>query len=100
MADAKDIDELIERMKLGDLEGASKMAPIPYAKSRGIYPQKVYAAIRKGKVAAQHCDCGRTVIVVEEADEYFKLGRFQHTDLSEAEEEAPGSDLDTDDEEC
>jgi hypothetical protein len=82
------IDDFIEQMKLGDLEGASKMAPIPYAKSRGIYPQKVYAAIRKGKVAAQHCDCGRTVIVVEEADEYFKLGDYRTKEVVGGEEDS------------
>lgn len=68
------IDDAIEEMRLGDLEGATKMAPIPYAKSRGIYPQKIYAAIRNGKLESHHCDCGRTVIVVAEADKLFGKG--------------------------
>lgn len=89
------IDDAIEEMKLGDLVGASKMAPIPYAKSRGIYPQKVYGAIRNHKVAPEHCACGRTVIDVEAADEYFKLGKWKRADeASQETEEVPGSDLD------
>jgi len=89
------IDDAIEEMRLGDLEGASKMAPIPYAKSRGIYPQKVYAAIRNHKVVPEHCSCGRTVVDVEAADEYFKLGKWKRTDSTvPEEEEVPGSDLD------
>jgi len=97
-ATAADIDAFIEEMKLADLEGATKMAPIPYAKSRGIYPQKVYGAIRHHKIEAEHCACGRTVIDVERADEYFKLGRYSSQPTVQATEEIPGSDVDSDDE--
>lgn len=94
-----DIDKAIEEMILGDLEGASKMAPIPYAKSKGIYPQKVYAAIRSGRLVSEHCACGRTVIDVEKADEYFKLGRHSIQPAVSSTEEVARSDLDSDDEE-
>lgn len=68
------IDDAIKEMQLGDLEGATKMSPIDYAKSRGMYPQKVYAAMRNGKLQAYKCDCGRRVVDVMEADKYFGKG--------------------------
>jgi archaeosine-15-forming tRNA-guanine transglycosylase len=93
------IDEVIAEMKRDELEGATKLPPIQYAHLRGMYPQKVYAALRHGKLKQVVCECGRKVVVVEEADEYFKLGRYSATGLSEEEEEVPGSDLDPGDEE-
>jgi len=93
------IDDFIRQAEEDELADATKLPPIQYAKLRGIYPQKVYAAIRARKLEERNCDCGRKIVVVEEADEYFKLGRFRQTDLSEAEEEAPGRDLDADEQE-
>ena len=93
---AENIDAFFKMMKAADLEGAPKMSPIDYAKLRGLYPQKVYAAIRAGRLAPTRCDCGRKVVVVEEADEYFKLGKWKRTDeATSSEEEAPGSELDS-----
>lgn len=88
-----DIDKAIEEMILGDLIGAKKMAPIDYAKSRGMFPQKVYKALRDKRLEATHCECGRRVIDVDDADTLFKLKAVQ------AEEEVSGGDLDADDEE-
>jgi hypothetical protein len=51
----------------------TKASPIDYARSRGIRPQKVYAALRSGKLTWSGCECGRRVIVVAEADELFGL---------------------------
>lgn len=81
------IDDAIKEMQLGDLEGATKMSPIDYAKLRGIYPQKVYGALRNHKLKDTKCDCGRRVIVVEEADEYFKLGKWKRAGEAVPEEE-------------
>jgi hypothetical protein len=97
-ATAADIDAFIEEMKRADLEGATKMAPIDYAKLRGIFPQKVYKAIRDKRLAPVQCDCGRKVVVVEEADELFKLGRHAHQPAVQATEEIPGGDVDAGDE--
>ncbi len=85
------IDDAIQEMA-DDYEGATKLPPIQYAKMRGMYPQKVYAAVRNGKLKTHWCDCGRKVVIIEEADEYFKLGKWQRADEALQEtEEAPGS---------
>jgi hypothetical protein len=95
------IDDFIAQAEADELADAIKLPPIQYAKLRGIYPQKVYSAIRAGKLEQRNCDCGRKIVVVEEADEYFKLGAWkQRANVSSTEEEeAPGSNLDTGDEE-
>lgn len=82
-----DIDGLLREMERDDLEGATKLPPIQYAKLRGIYPQKVYKAIRDKKLEPTKCDCGRKVVVVEEADEFFKLGKWKRADAAVPEEE-------------
>jgi hypothetical protein len=56
------------------MEEPRKLPPIRYAKLRGLYPQKVYAAIRGGFLPEVFCDCGRKSIEVEVADKYFKVG--------------------------
>lgn len=48
-----------------------KMTPREYGKLRGISPQLVYYHLRVGNLVQDTCDCGRLVIVVEEADELF-----------------------------
>lgn len=93
-----DIDGLLREMERDDLEGATKLPPIQYAKLRGIRPQKVYAAIRNGKLEPTKCECGRKVVVVEEADEHFRLGKWERTDQAvPEEEEVAGEHVDTDD---
>lgn len=89
------IDDVIEEMKRDELEGATKLPPIQYAHLRDIYPQKVYGALRNGKLERTTCECGRKVVIVKEADEYFGFA----TTIPEAEEEVSGSDLDSDDQE-
>jgi hypothetical protein len=86
------IDDAIKAME-EDAEGATKLPPIQYAKLRGIYPQKVYAAIRGKRLELKWCDCGRKVVVIEEADELFKLGTWKQgaEQAVQEEEEAPGS---------
>lgn len=65
------------------MEEPTKLPPIQYAKLRGLYPQKVYAAIRAGKVEAKPCDCGRKVVIVAEADKYFGVGVKDETGKTE-----------------
>jgi hypothetical protein len=71
------IDELMaqieadEREDFLELVENPKLTPIDYGKLRGIRPQKVYAALRSGKLTWDRCDCGRRVVVVSEADELF-----------------------------
>ena len=67
-------DQFIEQMKRDELEGATKLSPRDYGKLRGISPQLVYYHIREGHIKWSHCECGRKVIVIDEADEYFKKG--------------------------
>ena len=85
------IDDAIKAME-DDSEGATKLPPIQYAKLRGMYPQKVYAAIRKGKLPLVFCDCGRKVVVIDDADRFFSKGAYEAV---QAEEEPRGGDLDS-----
>ena len=48
------------------------MAPTDYARKRGMKPQLVYYYVRTGKFNLYDCECGRPVIDVKEADEFFK----------------------------
>jgi hypothetical protein len=68
-------DELMARMELDELEGATKLSPRDYGKMRGIKPQLVYYHIREGHVKMEKCLCGRNVIDVDLADQYFKKGQ-------------------------
>jgi RecA-family ATPase len=69
-------DELMRQMELDEFEGATKVSPRDYGKLRGIAPQLVYYHIREGHITWTHCECGRRVILIKEADEYFKKGEF------------------------
>lgn len=86
------IDDFIREAEEDERADATKLPVIEYAKLRGLYPQKVYAAIRARKLVQHWCECGRKVVLIEEADEYFKLGKWRRAeqDVSEA-EETPGS---------
>ena len=69
-------DELMAAMERDELEGASKLSPRDYGKLRGISPQLVYYHIRQGKVKKETCLCGRSVIDVDLADQFFKKGQY------------------------
>lgn len=71
-------DELMRQMELDDLEDATKLSPRDYGKLRGIAPQLVYYHIRQGHIDKERCLCGRSVIDIDKADQYFKKG--PHTD--------------------
>lgn len=64
-------DELFELMARGENEGAEKLSPREYGKLRGITPQLVYHHIKAGHIKKETCICGRSVIDVAAADEYF-----------------------------
>lgn len=65
-------DELIAQMEAEENEGAKYLSPRDYAKLRGMTPQLVYYHIRVGHIIKFPCECGRPVIDVAEADEYFR----------------------------
>jgi hypothetical protein len=94
---AKNIDELYEEIVADELTDAKLLPPIQYARLRGIYPQKVYSAIRNHRLDPTICQCGRKVIEVEAADAYFRLGQFTPgaDETLSTEEEVSGSDLDS-----
>jgi hypothetical protein len=51
----------------------TKATPIEYARARGFAPQKVYRALRLGKLDKETCICGRTVVDIIVADIYFNV---------------------------
>ena len=72
---AGSIDDLFKQMEEDELtdraETLAKLTPIEYAKLHSMAPQKVYYAIRNGKLEKETCICGRKVIDVAAADELF-----------------------------
>lgn len=71
------IDDLFRQMQEDELadkvETTTHATPIEYARARGIAPQKVYYALRnhRDKLNTEHCKCGRRVLDIELADNYF-----------------------------
>lgn len=76
------IDEVIAQMVREDELDATKLSPREYGLSHGIKPQLVYYYIRKGNLKLETCICGRHVIDVATADEFFK-GRDGHGQQNE-----------------
>ena len=72
-------DELQRRMQLDDLHDAQKLTPIEYGRLRGKTAQLVYYHIRSGHIPLERCLCGKKVIDVKSADEYFQVGEFTPT---------------------
>lgn len=64
-------DELLRLMEAEENEGAEWLSPREYGKLRGIAPQLVYHHIRVGHIKKFACKCGRPVIDVKEADDFF-----------------------------
>jgi hypothetical protein len=68
------LDELLAQIEEDERHDATLLPPIQYARLRGIYPQRVYKAIRNDrhkKTIWKFCDCGRLVVIVSEADKLF-----------------------------
>lgn len=76
-------DELEDR-----LEEQTLATPIEYARSRSMAPQKVYYYIRHRKLETTHCQCGRRVVRIEEADILFGFKKVVESD----QDNEPGSD--------
>ena len=64
-----------EDFELADIEDQAqevgKLTPREYAKLNGMAPQLVYYHVRQGHLKLEHCICGRRVIDVKLADEFF-----------------------------
>jgi len=88
---AADSDELLRMIEEDEREDASILPPVQYARMRGIYPQRVYKALRDKKLETVWCPCGRKCIDVATADEVFGFGTPKSVP---EEEEVAGSDLD------
>jgi hypothetical protein len=73
-------DELMAAMEKDELEDATKLTPREYGKLRGIQPQLVYYHIREGHIKKELCICGRPVIDIDLADQYFKKGKHDGQD--------------------
>lgn len=73
-------DELMRQMELDELEDRAetitKLSPREYGKMRGIAPQLVYYHMRNGKIKKEQCICGKTVIDIDAADQFFKKGEY------------------------
>lgn len=64
--------EDLDRLDLMDqAEEVGKLTPREYARLRYMTPQNVYYHIRRGGLELEICVCGRKVIDVKKADEYF-----------------------------
>lgn len=86
------IDDLFRQMQEDELsdkvETTTHATPIEYARARGMAPQKVYYALRnhRDKLNTEQCKCGRRVLDITLADNYF--GFTEETeDASEDEED-------------
>ncbi len=69
-------DELMKRMEQDNLADkaahVTKMSPMEFARARHMQPQLVYYYIRTGKIQPEECVCGRMVIDIKAADEFFR----------------------------
>jgi hypothetical protein len=74
------IDDFLKQVQEDEdndrVEDQTHATPIDYARSRSkpgntLAPQRVYYALRNHKLDDYTCQCGRRVISIEEADEYF-----------------------------
>lgn len=64
-------DDLIRQMKEDELLDATKLSVREYALSRGMQPQLVHYYIGTGRLEIERCVCGRKVLDVKLADEFF-----------------------------
>lgn len=65
------IDDVIERMKMDELDDAPLLSPREFAKLIGVAPQLVYYYIRTKKIDVEICNCGRKTVNVEKARLFF-----------------------------
>lgn len=79
-------DDLKRQMELDELHDATKLSPRDYGKLRGITPQLVYYHVREGHIKKETCLCGRSVIDIDQADQFFKKGNYANDGNSGADE--------------
>lgn len=66
------IDDIMSDMAAFDNEGAEFMTPIQYSKIRPVQAPQIYGWMKRGYLNWKHCDCGRRVINVQEADDLMR----------------------------
>ncbi|MGA2412681.1 MAG: hypothetical protein ABSG46_20150 [Candidatus Binataceae bacterium] len=77
------IDEYLRQVEEDERGDQEWMRPVQYAKHRGLYPQQIYAWMRKGIIEWKICDCGAKVIRVADVDELLRSkGKLQPEDDS------------------
>lgn len=85
------IDDFLKQVQEDELEDRlaeqTKATPIDYAKMRGIRPQRVYYHLRRNSLTSSHCECGRRVIDIQEADGLFGFEKEPGNLYAEPEEE-------------
>lgn len=64
-------DDLIRQIEEDELADATKLSVREYAKARGMQPQLVHYYISSGRLQVERCICGRKVLDVKTADEFF-----------------------------
>ena len=95
------IDEMLAAMEADERQDALEEQTVAsisdYARARGFRPQLVHYHIRRGHIKKEKCACGRWVINIAEADTVMARGGKEAV---QAEEEVPGSDVDSSESEC
>lgn len=83
MAEFDHTDELFHQMRMDELSDATKLTPIEYGRLRGIKPQLIYYHLRthndpsaERHIILERCLCGKPVLDIKKADEYFGKGEF------------------------
>jgi hypothetical protein len=86
--EASGIDDLIRQIQEDEnadkVETTTHATPIEYARARGMAPQTVYYALRNhgDQLQTEDCKCGRRVLDISKADEYFKSKQKKPDDLT------------------
>ena|SRR6266480_7872356 len=84
--------------RLDKAETLKKLTPIEYARLRGKVPQIIYYHIRNHHLETEICQCGRKVIDVATADEYFgEKGPAPYDEPVEEDEEPTDEEILEDD---
>jgi hypothetical protein len=72
-------DDLIRQIEQDELDDASKLSVREYALARGMQPQLVHYYIGRGRLKVERCICGRKVLDVKTADEFFATKKDQRS---------------------
>jgi len=72
-------DELVKQMQHDELDGAEKLSIRDYARMRSMQPQLVHYYISQGRLKPETCICGRKVLDVKDADDFFATKKDRRT---------------------